>query len=133
MKTLQNVCLWAGVLMLSVAPGNDAPPAGVWEGSIEGRRAITLRLRDTNGGPAGSAVFYILKDEGSGRHNGEATPETPLLEVRWDGESLRFSVKNPNGDTIAFVMKITAEGKADLAVLASDGHAQRIIPLRRVP
>ena len=94
-------------------------------------KAVTLKLEDADGKVGGTAVFYIIKDEGSGKHNGSASPPMPLVDTRWDGEKLRFGVVNQTGETILFEMKVAGEGSADLTVVDSDGRPQRTIPIRR--
>jgi hypothetical protein len=131
MKTFQHVCLWAGVLTLCLAMATDAPVTGIWEGDLQGVKAVTLKLQEADGKVGGTEVFYIVKDGGSGKHNGSASPKLPLVNARWDGEKLRFGVVNQNGETILFEMKIAGEGSADLTVVDSDGKPQRTVAIRR--
>ena len=130
MKTLRNVCVWTAALAFCVAM-STAPVAGTWEGSVEGAKAVTLKVLDRDGKPGGSAIFYIMRDEGSGKHIGAASPETPIEDARWDGKVLSFSVHNPEGETIRFAMTLTGEDAAQLAVLDDTGKQQRSVPLLR--
>ncbi|MGO9254890.1 MAG: hypothetical protein ACLQU1_01100 [Bryobacteraceae bacterium] len=130
MKTFQHVCLWAGALALCLAMATDALVKGTWEGDLRGVKAVTLKLQEADGKVGGTEVFYIVRDEGSGKHNGSASPPMPLVDTRWDGEKLRFGVVNQTGETILFEMKVTGQRSADLTVVDSDGKPQRTIPIR---
>jgi hypothetical protein len=131
MKTFRHVCLWAGVLALGLAMATDGPITGTWEGDLHGVKAVTLKLETTGTKVGGTAVFYIVKDEVSGAHNGSASPAMPLLNTGWDGGKLRFTVENQSGESVLFEMRITGEESADLTVLDPQGDPRRTLPIRR--
>ena len=117
----------AGVLALAFARAAAAPLAGTWEGSLDGRKAVSLELREQ---PrlAGTIVFYILRDNGTGQRNGEAVPAAELQNVRWDGERLRFDVA-AGGRIVGFEMRPDAEGHAKLIRLDDRGNPEFTIAL----
>ena len=120
----------AGMLALVCARAAAAPPAGRWEGSVDGRKAVSLELRDAPA-LAGSIVFYILRDERNGEHAGEATPSVPLAHLTWDGQVLRFDVEV--GDrTVAFEMRPAADGKAALKRLAGGKISELALSLSAI-
>src|ERR1039458_4305448 len=112
MKRTLHVGLLAGVLALCLA--KDATPiVGTWEGMQGAAKSATIVVRETEGKIGGSAIFYIVHDEGSGAHTSEETPPLEMIEPRWDGKLLKFSVVNSDGRSIAFEMRLTGEGSAD--------------------
>ena len=112
-RTLQ-VCLLAGLLALCLVKAAASPVAGTWEGMKDGVKAATIHVRERDGILGGSATFYIIRDEGSGTHNGAATPPLAMVGTQWDGHVLRFSVVTAEKKSIAFEMRVTGEGRAEL-------------------
>jgi hypothetical protein len=132
MRTLRYVCLFAGALCLlaRLIFGQGSSIAGTREGQLHGLKAVTLMIRQDGAIVSGNAVFYILKDEGSGLHVG--APSAPLLLVnpRWDGKVLRFSVSHGNW-LAPFEMRVTGEGNAEGKRLAAHGEPEERVALRR--
>jgi hypothetical protein len=125
-----NLCLLAGLLALCLVKAAASPIVGTWEGSKDGVKAATIQVRDTDGILGGSATFYITRDEGSGTHNGAALPPLPLVGTQWDGHVLRFSVSSGE-KSIAFQLRLTGEGKAELVRLAQDGESELRVEMHR--
>jgi hypothetical protein len=133
MRTLRYVCLFAGVLCLLtrlIFGQGSGSIAGVWEGELHGLRAVTLTVHQEGAELSGNVVFYILKDEGSGWHVGAPSAPLPLLNPKWDGKLLRFSVSH--GDwLVPFEMRITGPGAAEFRRLAAHGEPEERVELRR--
>ncbi len=120
---------WMLAAMLASVSGLAATaPVGRWEGSMAGRKAVSLEVRDA---PQlhGSIVFYILHDQGDGSHNGSASPALPMRDLKWDGEALRFSVDAGDGP-VRFEMRAAGEGRAVLKRLAAGDAGEVTIELR---
>jgi len=114
MNRTLHVCLTAMVVALFLAKAAASPIVGTWEGMNGGVKSATITVRETEGILGGSAIFYIVRDEGSGTHNGAPLPSMTMVGTQWDGKILRFSVNNDEGKTIAFELRLTGEGKAEL-------------------
>ena len=113
MKTLA-LCLIAGALALTTVAAMESTIAGTWEGSIDGRKTVTLRVLEKDGKLSGEAVFYILKAKDTGRYLDETPPAVPLSNLQWDGRTLRLSVEPPGGDTVRFELVVAVAGAAVL-------------------
>jgi hypothetical protein len=131
MKRTLDVCLLAGILALCLVKGAASPIVGTWEGSKGDARAATITVRETGGILGGSVIFYIIVDQGSGLHNGDATPPLPMVGTEWDGRALRFSVANTEGELVAFELRVTGEGKAELKRPAQGGDPEMIVKMQR--
>ncbi len=114
MKRMLQVCSVAGLMALCLVKAAASPVAGTWEGVKDGVKAATVNVRETDGILGGSAIFYITRDEGSGTHNGAPMPPLAMVGTQWDGHVLRFSVVTADGRSIAFELRVTGEGKAEL-------------------
>jgi hypothetical protein len=117
MHSTLRLAIVAGVLALAFARAAAAPLAGRWEGSAEGRKAVTLELRESPA-LAGTVVFYITNDDATGEHNGDALPAMTLNHLRWEAEVLHFDV-DAGDRTVALEMRSAGEGKATLKRIAS--------------
>jgi hypothetical protein len=127
--TLRTTVL-ACLLGLAFARAAAAPLAGKWEGSIDGRKAVSLELQDT---PVwkGSIVFYILRDHGGGNQDGEAAAPLPLVHLEWNGRALRFQVEA--GDRlVSFELRSGGEGTASLQRFADAGNPSVTIALSAI-
>jgi hypothetical protein len=102
----------------------------VWEGRSDGRKAVTLRISD-DAAIHGTAVFYITRDNGGGSHNGDALPPLAFEQPAWDGATLRFTLAT-GGGRIAFVMKITGDGRAELRYRRNQGAPEGVIMLSAI-
>ena len=87
---------------------------GTWEGERDGVKAASLTVTQTGGILGGSVIFYIIRDNGDGAHNGQALPAQPINAVEWDGRTLRFSVARKDGTSIPFDLRLTGAGHATL-------------------
>ena len=129
MKTTLLVCLLAGVLRLATEPQPLGPILGTWEGNQEGARAVTLTIREARGKPEGTAVFYILRDEGSGFHTGAATPAFPLKAPQWDGRIVRFRIEPVGTRALFFEMITTGRRTARLKRIAMNEEPELTVTL----
>jgi hypothetical protein len=130
MRQTLHVCFLAGMLMLVTAKAAGAPFAGTWEGKIGGRKAVTLQILE-DGARHGTAVFYITDDNRDGSHNGDALPPIEIETPTRDGTTLRFTL-TVGKEHLAFVMKITGAGRAELHRLPNGGRPELVIPLTAI-
>ena len=131
MKRMLELCTVAGLMALCLVKAAASPVAGTWEGMKDGVKAATLKVRETDGILGGTVIFYIIRDEGSGTHNGSATPPMPLVGTQWDGNVLRFSVTNPAGKSVAFEFRVTGEGNGELKRPAQNGDPEIKVSMLR--
>ena len=129
MSRIQTFVL-AIALALSLVKAAASPIEGTWEGSQKGEKAATITIIQKEGVLGGSAIFYIIRDNGDGSHNGQPLPAQPLSAVEWDGHTLTFTVKKPEGGAIPFKMRVTGDGRAELR-RGGSGNADEIIPMLR--
>jgi hypothetical protein len=117
MKRMLQVCLLTGIVGLVCAMPMASPVEGTWEGEVSGLKAVTLTVRDAGGKIEGSAIFYVLRDEGEGKRIGGKS-EVPLLNATWDGRTLRFSVRppgvEPDDPNVQFEMIVRGQDTAEL-------------------
>jgi hypothetical protein len=130
MQPKLHVCLLAGLFLLASAEAAGAPFTGVWEGSSDGRKAVTLRIAEDTA-IHGTAIFYITDDNGDGSHNGDALPPLPFEQPAREGANLRFTLPTTSG-RIVFVMKITGDGRAELRYRLNPGAPEIVIPLAAI-
>ena len=121
-QTLQ-VCLLAGLMALCLVKAAAAPVEGTWEGTTDGVKSATVTVRERDGILGGSVIFYIIRDEGSGKHTGAPTPPLTMMGTQWDGSVLRFSV-NAEKKSVFFEMHLTGESRAELTRLAQNGEPE---------
>lgn len=131
MKRTLHVGLLAGVLALCLVKA-ATPIVGTWEGMQGAAKSATIVVRETEGKIGGSVIFYIVHDEGSGAHNGEEMPPLEMIEPRWDGKLLKFSVVTSDGRSIAFEMRLTGEGTAELRRPEQDGTPELTVAMKCV-
>jgi hypothetical protein len=101
-------------LALCLVRAAASPIEGVWEGSRNGVKAAQVTIVERDGLLTGSAVFYIIRDNGDGTQNGAPLPPEPLHAVQWDGRTLRFSITGPDGTPVPFDMRLIEAGRAEL-------------------
>jgi hypothetical protein len=130
MKPKLQVCLLAGALPLCLAKAAASPVTGAWEGEDGGVKAVTLNIRESGGKIRVDAVFYIVHDEGSGKHAGEAS-EAPSATGTWDGHKLQFTIVNTAGESVPFEMTMAGGDRAELKRPAAHGMPETTIALRR--
>jgi hypothetical protein len=112
-RTLQ-LCLLAGAMSLCLVKGAASPIVGTWESFEDGRKSATVRIQETDGILGGTLVVYIVHDNGTGEHDGDASAPMPLAGTTWDGRALRFSVNAPGRDKTVFELRLTGGGKGEL-------------------
>jgi len=130
MKPKLHVCLLAGALTLCLAKAAASPVTGTWVGEKDGVKAVTLAITESANSVKVNATFYIVKDEGSGKHTG-APGEMETAAANWNGKRLAFAITNTNGETVPFEMTVAQNGKAQLKRLAANGHPELTITLNR--
>jgi hypothetical protein len=135
MRRSLHVCLMAMVVALFLAKAAASPVVGTWEGMRDGVKAATIAVKESDGILGGSAIFYIIRDEGSGTHNGAPTPPLTMVGTQWDGKVLSFSVnnglKNGAGKTIAFELRVTGADTGELRRPAQNGEPEIRVPMMR--
>jgi hypothetical protein len=89
------------------------PVTGFWEARKDGRKAMTLNIREREGILGGTVVFYIVHDDGDGSLDGTPLEPEKMIGTTWDGKVLRF-----NAGPAAFEMRMTAADKAELKLTA---------------
>ena len=122
------LCLSICGLALCLVKAAASPIAGAWEGAVDGRKAVTLDIRETDGILGGTVIFYIVHDNGGGEHDGDAAPVLRMAGASWDARTLRFSVE-VGGGRPAFEMTLTGAGEAELR--RADGGVPGIRMRRR--
>ena len=130
MKTMRSVSLLAGLLALGVI-GSASEVEGRWEGNWQGAKALTLTVRETQGRVEGNAVFYLIRREKPAEPGGAPSPEISLQNPRWDGATLRFSVKGSNGQPVLMEMKVTGPNTAELTREAGSSMPALTIPMHK--
>jgi hypothetical protein len=123
MRTL-SVCLFLGALALCRVNAAAPAVAGVWEATKDGRKAVTLKVHETDGILGGTLIVYIIHDGGTGEHDGAASEPLPLAGTTWDGRTLRFSVNAPGASVPAFELRLTGADKGELTCARSDGSVE---------
>jgi hypothetical protein len=114
-------------MALCLVKAAASPITGTWEGMKNGVKAATITVRENDGILSGSVIFYIIiRDEGSGTHNGSAQPAMPMVGTQWDGKVLRFSVNQ-----VAFELRVTGEGQAEMRRLAQNGMPEESVKMAR--
>ena len=126
MRRTLHVCLLAGLMALCLVKAAASPITGTWEGMKNGVKAATITVRENDGILSGSVIFYITRDEGSGTNNGSAQPAMSMVGTQWDGKVLRFSVSQ-----VAFELRVTGEGQAELRRPAQNGMPEETVKMVR--
>ena len=127
-----RLTLYVFLLATAARASAAAPPVvGTWEGVDHGVKSATITVREDGGVLSGSAIFYIVQDEGSGAHDGAAMLAMAMVGAAWDGSVLRFSVVTGEGRSVAFELRGTGEGKGELRRLAKDDVPELTIPMTR--
>lgn len=111
MKTTVLVCLMA-ICLVKAAP---APVTGVWEARQDGRKAITINVKETEGIIGGTVVMYIIHDDHDGSLDGTPLDPEAMKGTTWDGKVLRF-----RAGVAGFEMRMTGADKAELKVMAPE-------------
>ena len=128
MKRLLEVCLAALVTTASAAEG--ASFAGIWEGQMQGVKAVTLEIQASGGNFAGTAIFYVIKDEGEGKHVGGET-RVAMEHVRSHDTVLEFDVSVSDGNFVHMCMTLNGSNSAELTRVASEDRPELSIGLQR--
>ena len=130
MQRAPFVCLLACALALCLVQAAAPPIVGAWEAAKDGRKAATVKIRETDSILGGTLILYIIHDDRAGEHEGAASEPLPLAGAAWDGRTLRFSVGAP-GDAVAkFELRLTGAAKGELKCIRSDGSVD-VSPVTR--
>lgn len=113
------------ILALCLTKAAGAPIEGTWEGKMDGRKALTLRVVENSGHLEGHVIFYVVDkkfSDADARVVGQS--ERDLTNAKWDGKMLRFSFQDPDA---AFEMTVTGPNTAALKRL----KPELTIPMQR--
>jgi hypothetical protein len=121
MKATVLVCLAALCLVRAGVPA----VTGTWEAQKDGRKAITLHIRERDGILGGSVVMYIIHDDHDGSLDGTPLDPEKMAGTEWDGRVLRFHTVSA-----VFEMRLTGAGKAELKISAGQ-HSEALELTRR--
>ena len=127
-KTIE-VALATIILALCLTKAAGAPIEGTWEGKLDGRKAVTLKVVEIAGHLDGHVVFYVVDkkfSDADARVVGQS--ERDLTGLKWDGKVLRFSLQHP---AVAFEMTVTGPNAAVLKRHASGEAPEAAIPMQR--
>ncbi len=125
MRTLLQVFLAA----LTSCSGVAGPSVfGIWEGELQGVKAVTLTVHDVRGKLEGAVVFYVVDKKFTDPDKKiVGRDERPLVKPTWDGVTLRFRAAD-----LAFEMRLTGENKGILRRLRPAGGSDLSVPVSRV-
>jgi hypothetical protein len=96
---------------------------------MQGVKAVTLEIQDAGAVVAGSATFYVIKDEGEGKRIGGST-RVAMEHVRLHDAVLEFDVTVPGGDD-AVHFRMTLDG-GDAAELKREAPELTVVLHREV-
>lgn len=130
MNRILEVCLAALALAAPAFAADGSEMAGTWEGQIQGIRAVTLEIQGSAGSLAGSATFYVIKDEGDRKRVGGET-RVEMEHVRFQAGTLEFEVSVAGGDAVRFLMTIKGRDAAELKRVARGEMPELTVGLRR--
>jgi hypothetical protein len=111
MRSTLLVCLIAICLVRAEA----VPVTGIWEAQKDGRKAITLDIREREGILGGSVVLYIIHDDHDGSLDGTPLDPEAMVGTTWDGKVLRF-----RAGVATFELRVTGANKGELKVIAPE-------------
>jgi hypothetical protein len=131
MKRVFEMCFAALALATAASPAEGSSFAGTWEGQIGGIKAVTLDIQDAGAMVAGSATFYVIKNEGEGKRIGGAT-RVAMEHVRFHDEVLEFEVTvSTGGDAVHFRLTLNGRNTAELKRAAKGDMPELTVSLRR--
>ncbi len=103
--------------------------AGAWEARIGALPAVTLTLETSGQSLKGSAVFYAIRDEGSGPQV-VGKQELPLVDTRFHGATFTFGVEYKNR-IIQFEVKFVNENEAEIRRFTSEGAPLKLLRIQK--
>ena len=121
MQPTLQLSLLVGVFAISLARVAECPVSGTWDATSNGRKAVTLNVRETDGILGGALILYTSHD----------SPALPLAGTAWDGRSLRFSVDVPGAAKTDFELTLTSLNKGELKCTGPHGTADVFSVTRR--
>jgi hypothetical protein len=89
--------------------------AGTWQATFKGEVFMTLKLQEgdpISGSLSGGHIDVDREGEITEASGGGA--EHPVSNVKLEGDTLSFDLKEDDDETMKFVMKITGNGEAEL-------------------
>lgn len=102
---------------------------GRWEARVGALPAITLTLEASGQSLKGSAVFYAIRDEGSGPEV-VGKQELSLVDTRFQGETFTFGVEYKNR-IIQFEVKFVNENEAQIRRFTSEGAPLKLLRIQK--
>jgi hypothetical protein len=117
------------LLALCLTKAAGAPVEGTWEGSLDGRKAVTLKVVESNGRLEGHVVFYVVdKRFGDREARVVGQVEHDITDLKWDGRMLCFSVQDPH---VEFEMTTNGGSTALLKRRANDQTPELTVSMHR--
>lgn len=126
---LASLTFLPGLVATAGAAITLSEAAGTWEARIGALPAVTLTLERSGQGLKGSAVFYAIKDEGSGPEV-VGKQELPIVDTRFHGETLTFGVDYKNR-VIQFEVKFVNENEAQIRRFTSEGAPLKLLRITK--
>jgi hypothetical protein len=123
-----GLALLPGLTATAGAAVTLSEAAGTWEAKIGALPAVTLTLEASGQSLKGSAIFYAIRDEGSGPEV-VGKQELPLVDTRFHGETFTFGVEYKNR-IIQFEVKFINENEAQIRRFTSEGAPLKLL---RIP
>jgi hypothetical protein len=122
MKTMLVVCLMVIYFVRAAA----LPITGTWEGFKDGRKAVTVEVREREGIIGGAVVFYIVHDGADGKLDGSALEPMTMKGTTWDGKTLRFEAGPAKVE-----LRLTEADRGELKVTTPEHSEIQAITRRR--
>ncbi len=123
-------------LVMAAIAAASSPAAGEWQGRVKDMPAVTLKVGDDAGKLSGTAIFFVVKDQGSGPQV-VGHVEVPMVHPRFDGRALLFEVvqERPNSppgaarDVVRFKMTLLGADEGEF-VKAGETRGVRMKRMR---
>jgi hypothetical protein len=123
-KTIE-VALATIILALCLSKAAGMPIEGTWEGTIAGKKAMTVKIAEVAGNLEGHAILYVVDNkfgDPDARLVGQS--QSDLGDLKWDGKTLRFIAADAQ-------FEMTVSG-ANAAVLKRQ-NSEMTVSMKRVP
>src|ERR1041384_1533901 len=103
---------------MAVMAAASSPAAGQWQGRVKDMPAVTLKIGDDAGKLSGTAIFFVVKDQGNGPQViGQL--QVPMIHPRYDGRALYFEINQdrPNSPPglVHFKMRLLNADEGEFA------------------
>ncbi|MGH9847429.1 MAG: hypothetical protein ACREEM_52720 [Blastocatellia bacterium] len=104
--------------------------AGIWKGNFPGAPAVELTLKIEAGKLAGKAIFYKVVISGAGAEI-KGKDEAPLTNPVFDGRTLSFKIKRPDGTFFKGKVQFVADDEAVIRPDEPNARDDEAMILRR--